>query len=257
MKRSDISRLHRLLRQRAGLTQEDLGKRSGVGRWKVVDLECHRLSKLTVDEIDRCFEALDARLDLAIRYHGAAVDRLLDEGHAALVAQFVRLLTRLGWETRVEVTFNNYGERGSIDIVAWHRGRRALLVVEVKSELSSLEGTLRPFDIKCRLAPRVVREQFGWEPSTVGWVLLLPEDRTARRNVERHRDVLDQKLPRRSRALHRWLRDPEGNVAGIWFLTNGGSADAKRNPSAIQRVRKPKPRSSDQDKDASWAPAGA
>lgn len=210
-----------------------------------------------MEEIDRCFEALDARLDLTVRYHGAAIERLLDEGHAGLVAAFLRLLHQLGWETRVEVTFNDYGERGSIDIVAWHRVRRALLVVEVKSEVGSVEGTLRPFDIKCRLAPKVVRHQFGWEPSTVGRLLLLPEDRTARRTVERHRAVFDQKLPSRSRDLRRWLRDPEGIAAGIWFLTIGDRADTKRNPSAIRRVRKPNPRSGAHPADRSKAPEAA
>lgn len=223
----------------------------------MVDLELQRLSRLTLDELDACFEVLDARLDLVVRYQGAAVERLLDEGHAALVTAFVRLLNHLGWETQVEVTFNNYGERGSIDIVAWHSDRRTLLVVEVKSELGSVEGTLRPFDIKCRLAPKVVREQFGWQAAIVGRVLLLPEDRTARRAVERHRDVLDQKLPGRSRQLREWLHDPVGAVAGIWFLTFGGVADGKRNPSAIRRVRKPKPRSGGQTTDGSSAPQAA
>ncbi|MEP7158895.1 MAG: XRE family transcriptional regulator [Chloroflexota bacterium] len=257
MKRSEISRLHRLLRQRARLTQAELGRRAGVGRWKVVDLERQRLSRLSVDEIDRCLEALDARLDLSVRYHGAAIERLLDEGHAALVAAFLRLLHKLGWETRVEVTFNDYGERGSIDIVAWHHVRLALLVVEVKSEVGSVEGTLRPFDIKCRLAPKIVRHQFGWEPSTVGRVLILPEDRTARRIVERHRAVFDQKLPRRSRDLRRWLRNPEGTTAGIWFLTIGDRTDTKRNPSAISRVRRPRPRSGAHGAEGSSGPEAA
>jgi hypothetical protein len=152
-------------------------------------------------------------------------------------------LSSLGWETRVEVSFNEYGDRGSIDVVGWNAERRALVVVEIKSELGSVEGTLRPFDVKCRLAAAVVRKRFGWEPRIVGRILLLPEDRTARRAVERHAAVIDPSLPVRSRELRAWLHDPVAAIGGVWFLSDGGPANTKRNPSAIRRVRRPKPRS--------------
>jgi hypothetical protein len=168
---------------------------------------------------------------------------LLDERHAQLIAAFVGLLSSLGWETRVEVSFNEYGDRGSIDVVGWNAERRALVVVEIKSELGSVEGTLRPFDVKCRLAAAVVRKRFGWEPRIVGRILLLPEDRTARRAVERHAAVIDPSLPVRSRELRAWLHDPVAAIGGVWFLSDGGPANTKRNPSAIRRVRRPKPRS--------------
>ena len=225
------------------MRQADVARAAGVGRWKVVDLEGNRLSKLTIDDLDACFGSLDATLDLEVRYQGAAVDRLLDERHAQLVAAFVGVLTGLGWATRVEVSFNEYGDRGSIDIVGWHAARRALVIVEVKSELGSVEGTLRPFDVKCRLAPRIVRQRFGWAAPTIGRILLLPEDRTARRAVDRHAAVIDQALPARSRELRAWLHDPIAAIGGVWFLSDGGPTDTKRNPSAIRRVRRPKPRS--------------
>ena len=253
MNRRDIGRLHRLLRIRARTTQSELARAAGVGRWKVVDIEKSRLSRLTIEDLDACFGALDATVDLGVRYQGAAVDRLLDERHAQLVAAFVGLLNTLGWETRVEVSFNEYGERGSIDVVGWNAERRALVVVEVKSEFGSVEGTLRPFDVKCRLAQRIVRQRFGWEPRVVGRILLLPEDRTARRAVDRHAAVIDPALPKRSRELRAWLHDPIEAIGGVWFLSDGGPANTKRNPSAIRRVRRPKPRS---ETGSGEAPAG-
>jgi hypothetical protein len=117
-----------------------------------------------------------------------------------------------------------------------------LLVIEVKSELGSVEGTLRPLDVKCRLAPRIVRERFAWRPLHVSRMLVVPEDRTVRRQVERHRATLRATLPAGSRDLRKWLRDPAGQMAGIWFLSDVGSVDLKRNPSAIRRVRVAKPR---------------
>lgn len=225
------------------MTQADIARASGVGRWKIVDLEAGRLSLLSIDELGRSFGVLDARVNLSVWRNGAALDRLLDERHAALVGAVVELLKRRGWDVRVEVTFNEFGDRGSIDVLAWHSGRRALLVVEVKSELGSVEGTLRPFDIKARLARRIARDQFGWVAAIIGRVLVLPEERSARRQVQRHASVLSAALPRGSRDVRAWLYDPTQPIGAIWFLSFVGSADVKRNPSAIRRVRSQDPRS--------------
>jgi hypothetical protein len=52
------------------------------------------------------------------------------------------VVSRLGgsWQVVVEYTFNHYGDRGSVDVVAWHAGAGALLLVEVKSEPDGLES---------------------------------------------------------------------------------------------------------------------
>jgi hypothetical protein len=157
------------------------------------------------------------------------------------------LLTRSGWRTFSEVTFNEFGERGSIDLLAWQPAARALLVDEIKSELGSLEGTLRSFDIKCRLAIKIAQERFGWRPVMMGRMLVLPETGVARRTVERHADVLRATLPARSRELRSWVAKPSGNVAGIWFLSSDQPANATRNPSSILRVRRQRSRSASVD----------
>jgi hypothetical protein len=200
-------------------------------------LEAADIDNLRLGEIDRCFAALEARLDLRAWYHGAAADRLLDEGHAELVGLCVEILRAFGWLVQVEVSFSDFGDRGTIDILAWHAASRSLLVVEVKSELGSIEGTLRPLDIKFRLASKIARERFGWQPVTVGRIVVLPEDRTARRLVTRHAAVLRASLPAGSRDVRSWLRSPSGTMGRIWFLSDVGSPDLKRNPSAIRRVR--------------------
>ena len=234
-----------MLRHRARLTQAELAALSGVGRWKIGKIEAGQLADLRFGDVEACLAALDAVLVVSASYHGAAGDRLLDEQHAGLVTLMVALLRRYGWEVRVEVSFSEYGERGSVDILAWHPQFRALLVIEVKSELGSIEGTLRPFDIKCRLAPKLARERFGWQPRSVGRMLVLPDDRTARRAVERHQHALSAALPARSRRLRAWLRDAGEPIGGIWFLSGAGSTGTTRNPSAIRRVRRPRPRSVD------------
>ncbi len=238
----ELGRLARLVRHRARLRQADVARAARVGRWKVIALEAGRLADLSFSEVEACLDCLGIGLVVRGVYRGAEADRLLDQRHADLVEAITRLLRACGWEVRVEVSFAYFGERGSIDVVGWHAATRTLLVIEVKSELGSVEGTLRPLDMKCRLAPRVVRERFGWEPVSVARMVVFPEDRTVRRQVAQHLQTLRAALPEGSRDLRKWLRQPAGEVAGIWFLSDVGSVDLKRNPSSIRRVRVAKPR---------------
>jgi hypothetical protein len=241
-----LGRLHRLLRQRAGLTQAEVAATAGVARWKIVRLEAGLAGQLRIDDVDSCFAAIGGRLDVRGWYNGAAGDRLLDEVHARVGGRKREVLTPYGWLVQAEVSFSEYGERGSIDLLAYHPPTRALLVDEIKSEIGSVEGLLRPFDIKCRLAPKIARERFGWQPQLLGRMLVLPEERSVRRTVERHAGLLYGALPARSRALRSWVARPTGNIAGIWFLTLDQPANPTRNPSAILRVRRTRSRSGEQ-----------
>jgi hypothetical protein len=62
------------------------------------------------------------------------------------------------------VSFSRYGERGSIDVLAWHPRRRALAVFEVKSVTPDMQAMFVGLDRKGRLAPGIARER-GWEPA--------------------------------------------------------------------------------------------
>jgi transcriptional regulator with XRE-family HTH domain len=232
-----LGRVHRALRKRLGVTQREISKRSGVPRNKISELERFNLTRVTVSEVDRCFEAMDASLRFFAEWNGAALDRLLDEGHAALVGAIGDLLRGFGWLVEYEVTFSRFGDRGSIDVLAWHAASRTLLVIEVKTELASLEGLLRPFDVKFRLASVIAAERFGWHALHVARLLVLPEHRTVRRAVTRHSVVLESVLPARNREIRQWLASPDGPVSGLMFLTSSQLVGAKRNPSAIKRVR--------------------
>ena len=97
---------------------------------------------------------------------------------------------------------------------------------EAKSEWGSLEETLRRLHMKTRLAPRIAHSAFGWRPESVAGVLIFPEDRTARRIAGRFSATLDAALPADSRAIRRWLKDPAGDLRGIWFLTSAGHGRA-------------------------------
>ena len=88
-------------------------------------------------------------------FRGAELDRLLDEGHAALLGAVARRLEALGWEVRPEVSFAVFGERGSIDLVAWHATSGTLLVDRGQDASScSVEETLRRPMSRCGSAER-------------------------------------------------------------------------------------------------------
>ena len=107
--------------------------------------------RLPADTFDRVAQAAGASLDLALRWKGEALDRLLDEDHARLVELVVLKLKSLGWDVAVEVSFSRFGERGSIDVLAFHPARRALLVTEVKSVTPDMQAMLGGLDRKGRL----------------------------------------------------------------------------------------------------------
>ena len=234
-----VGKVHRRLRVHACLTQEELAVKSGVSPEKISRIEADLLDALRFEDVERSLGALGAELEVRARYRGAEAERVLDEGHARIVALVVAVLRRHGWDARVEVTYSEWGERGSYDVLAWHPAARVLLVVEVKSELPSVEGTLRPMDVKVRLARKVAGERFGWRPLIVGRVLVLPEDRTARRAVDRHGTVLRAALPAASREFRSWLRSPSKAIAAIWLVSPPAGQSWRRNPSAVRRARPP------------------
>ena len=174
--------------------------------------------------------ALDGQLGLDFRWRGEALDRLIDERHAALVDRVVRLLVAAGWEVDVEVTFSIYGERGSIDVFARHLATSLVLVIEVKASIGEAGATLIGLDRKVRLAPAICRER-GWACRGVAKVLVVPDGTSARRRIARHEAAFRGALPTGSRAVRAWIKRPAmPAVAGILFLKspNVRSTDHQR-----------------------------
>jgi transcriptional regulator with XRE-family HTH domain len=134
------------LRHRRAWRQEDLATAARVPRSVCARIEAGRAGDVRVAEIDRVATALGARVDVTLWWHGERLDRLTDAVHAALVDEIVRRLRAFGWVVETEVTFEIRGERGSIDVLAWHPAARLLLVVEVKSAFGDLQATLMAMD---------------------------------------------------------------------------------------------------------------
>lgn len=230
----------RALRRHRGWRQVDLARRARVSQQTISRLERGSAGSASLAMTARVVEALEADLDLAVRWRGGALDRILDERHAALSGVAAGRLANAGWEVLAEVSYSEYGERGSIDLLAIDERGGTLVVIEVKTELLSIEATLRKHDEKCRLASRIVHARFGKAgPWRVCAVLVLPDTGASRRRVAAHAAILDRTYPVRGREASSWLRDGgRGPARGaIVFLPLTNRRSDSRATASPHRVR--------------------
>lgn len=230
----EVGRALRALRRRLGWRQADVAQRAKVSQQLVSSVERGHVGPLSRNSLSRIFAAVDADVVTYVRWRAGDLDRLLDEGHAGLVATMVTMLTGLGWQVLPEVTYSEWGERGSVDILAWHAATRTLLVVEVKTEITSAEETLRTHDVKVRLGPSMAVARFGSRPRFVARLLVVAEGSTNRRRIERLAPVLEASYPARGDVVRTWLEAPAGTLAGLLVVT----ATAVAGGPAPRRVRR-------------------
>jgi transcriptional regulator with XRE-family HTH domain len=229
----------RLIRQRRDWTQDELGERAGVSKSTISRLERGHPDELSVATIRRVAGAIDMRVDLIGRWRAGDLDRLLNWRHSALHEEVARWFgdDLPVWILAPEVSFSIYGERGVIDILAWHPGRRALLVIELKTDISDVNELAGTADRKRRLAAQVARER-GWDPVSVSlWVIVAPS-RTSRRRIDDHRAMLRAAFPVDGRGIGSWLRDPAGSVAALsmWSHSRGVKPGTGLRP--VRRVQR-------------------
>jgi transcriptional regulator with XRE-family HTH domain len=221
----------RALRHRRRWRQADLAEAAGLSRALVARVEGGHGDVVTPRSLARLAQPLGARVTVRLDWHGEALDRLLDEAHAALVEAVVRILRAAGWQVRTEVTFAIGGERGSVDVLAWHERCESLLVVEVKSVIADAQDTLARLHRKVRLATRVAPPE--WRVRRVSWLLVVGEGRTNRRRVDALRETFDAAFPDRIASVRQFITDPaERSLHGLWFLSPATQ------PSARHRVRR-------------------
>jgi transcriptional regulator with XRE-family HTH domain len=224
----------RMARIRRGWRQEDVADRAGVSRGTVGRIECGRAAALTLAVTRRVCVALEIDLELQPRGRGSDLDRLVNARHSALHETVARHVATdfADWVLVSEVSFNIWGERGVIDLLLWHPGRRALLIIELKSELVDPGDLLSTMHRRRRLARQIAAEQ-GWDPATVSVWVIVSRSRTNERRLRQFRTMLRTAFPDDGRRMRGWLRDPVGSVAGcsLWDRDLETSARAP-----VQRV---------------------
>jgi hypothetical protein len=161
----------------------------------------------------------------------------LDKAHASIVEHVIRTLRDLEWDVLPEFTFNVYGDRGSVDVLAWHPKERVLLIIEVKATLTDVQDLLSSLSRKRRVVPRAVGENLPWRPDHVA-VLLVVAGTTANRSVVRRHDAtFATAFPTRTRAVQEWLAKPVGPLSGIWFVAGDAVATIARQSRTRVRAR--------------------
>lgn len=227
----------RALRIRKELRQEDASRIARLSRALISRIERGLIDNIRVVDLERAATAVGATLDVRLRWHGEMLDRLLDEAHAAIVDMVVVLLRAAGWEVAVEVSFSIWGERGSIDVLAFHRSTGILLVVEVKSVVPDSQATLAGIDRKARLGRQIATER-GWAVNAVARLLVIGDSSTSRRRVARLASTFDAVFPVRGAAVRRWVRNPAEPISGLLFLAYAPLGSTTNASQARERVRR-------------------
>jgi len=225
----------RAVRVRRRWRQSDVAARAGVSQSFVSLVERGHLDRVSLSGLRRLGRALDIRVDVIARWRGGALDRMLALEHSLLAEEVVTAFSRYdGWLIVPEVSFSIYGERGVIDLLAFHTASGSLLVIELKTVIVDVNELVGTLDRKTRLAPRIATER-GWRPRSVSRWLIVTRSSTNSRRIEAHRSVLRAAYPSDGRAVRAWLAAPSGVIDALstWSVTTHGG----RGPSSVQRVQ--------------------
>jgi transcriptional regulator with XRE-family HTH domain len=229
----------RAVRIRLGWRQRDVAAKAGVSPSLASLVERGHLDRVAIGTVRRIAAALDVRILILPRWRGGDLERIVHAGHEALREEIARYLLGVsGWIQAPEVSFSVFGERGVIDILAYHAATRSLLVIELKTEVASIEDLLVTMDRRSRLAMGIARDR-DWNPlSTSAWVVIAESDAN-RRRVRAHSTTLRSAFPGQGRAIRSWLRRPQGRISALSFWANSNEGGATRRLAARKRVRRP------------------
>ncbi|HSW41959.1 MAG TPA: helix-turn-helix transcriptional regulator [Patescibacteria group bacterium] len=267
MSDQQVGATFRVVRIRSGKRQEDVATGAGVPRSRVSSVERGHLDDVPIDQLRAIATYLEIRVEIVVSWRGGDGARIVNERHSRMHELMAgRLAAIPGWEFATEVTFSRWGERGTIDILAWHAHTRTLLIIELKTEIPDPAGVVAQVDRYERLAPWIGRAR-GWDPLRVATWVLVAESDLNRRQVARHRVMLRNAFPLNGQFLRRWLRDPSAGstrpaggagaggsrvpgrrgVRGLSFIANaaGGSTNGRLGPTKRVRPRRPSPEGPD------------
>jgi transcriptional regulator with XRE-family HTH domain len=225
----------RAVRLRRRWRQADVADRAGVSRSVVSEIERGNWEVMPLATVRRVAAALDVRIDLVPRWRGGELARLLHAGHSALHESVARqFVDRPGWRTLPEVSFSIYGERGVIDLLAFHPASGCLLVIELKTAVVDVNELVGTLDRKSRLGPRIAADR-GWAVADVSRWVIVSRTKTNQRRIEAHRSMLRAAFPADGHAMRGWLSRPAGCISALSMWSSVAPSDAR--PTGSQRVR--------------------
>lgn len=233
-----VGRAIRALRHHRSWTQTELGKRAGCSASVISRVERGNLRACSMQTLERIVEVLGARLALYVDWRGGELNRLLDADHAVLQERWATRKERAAsaWTSRQEATYNHFGDRGSIDDLAFDPVTGTLLVSELKTGIYDAQRMLAKMDEKERLALEVAR-RFSWSVRRIVSCLVVAESRTNRRRIQQHA-ALFSRFDCRGRDAWAWLDDPMRPASGLLvFLPLSNLRGTHGRRAGRQRVR--------------------
>lgn len=225
MKIGDRVRVVRLKRR---LTQVDVATAAGLRPIEVSHLERGVLDELTIGMMRRIVAVIGMHIDLVPKWKSVDLEREMVGAHDALQAAVLRLIRATPrWVAEAEVTYSFFGDRGAIDILAWHEASRTLLIIELKTLLVEPAGIKRRNDERRRRGPEIGAER-GWRPQAVAVWVILTDTRTNRARAARNADILLSPHTIDGRAMRAWLRNPSGAVDALSYWTEPAAVFRRR-----------------------------
>lgn len=217
----------RAVRIRRGWRQADVGRRAGLSPSVISRIERGHLERLPLGTILSVARVLDIQVTLTARSRGADLDRLVSSRHSGLHESVARCFAEElpDWILEPEVSFSIYGERGIIDILAWHPAHRALVIIELKTDIVDVNELVGRMDQRRRLAAQIVEDR-GWDPLTISVWVIVANGRTNRARLAAHRTLLRNAFPMDGRSIRAWLRRPDRRIAALslWDRVETGTA---------------------------------
>ena len=246
----------RAARVRRAWRQLDLATAARVSQTTVSRIERAALARLSLATVRSVAAAVELGVELRLRSRDGDIDRLVNGRHAALAEAVIAWARTFdGWVARPEVSFSVFGERGVIDLVLWHETLRALLVVELKTEIVDVGEVVATFDRKIRLASAAVAP-LGWRPLRVAAALIVASSSTNRRRVAAHHATFRSAYPDGVVALRSWLRSPwpderpverpgagpggRPGLRALTFFSDNHHRNARSSFASVRRVRRPR-----------------
>jgi transcriptional regulator with XRE-family HTH domain len=204
VERRTVVSILRALRRRRGWSQRSLAARLGISKSRMSRWETGTLDGCSISQVEAWATVLNARIVVDLRVDGERP--LTDARHASLQEWLVASLRASGWLAEAEVSFNHFGDRGRVDVLAYHPALRILLVIEIKTRVDDVQDVLGRLDVKRRVGPNLAADR-GWTAGTVIPGLVVLEGRTARRRIAYHASLFGT-FNVRGRSAIAWLKAP-------------------------------------------------
>ena len=241
----DIGRTIRSVRASIGWSQRHLAARSGVAQPTISQIERGLLPSLTLEAMDRLCVALGVRYSVSWDLPRVVL-RPTDHVHARCSAYVARRLEANGWLVEREVDIEGGRARGSIDVFAFNPRSRALLVLEIKTEIVDVGAIERQLNWYLGEAGRAATER-GWRSSRPSSGLILLMSRANDDILVSLADVFRAGFPGRARDLRSIVAgdvpaipravamiDPRSRRAN-WLVAT--TVDGRRTPASYRDYR--------------------